>query len=319
MRKIAFGLILLGLALYLVNASWLASPSGDGEYTIISHRGVHQTYDRSDLKRDTCTASLIHPPEHSMLENTIPSMEAAFAAGATVVEIDIHPTTDGRFAVFHDWTVDCRTNGTGVTRDHSLTELKALDIGYGYTADEGKTFPFRGKARETVPSLEEVFKTFPDGQFLINFKSNDVTEADRLHALLEDHPSWRPRVWGVYGGAAPTQQMEKLVPGMRGFTTADTKNCVKAYVALGWSGYVPESCRHMQVLVPSNYAKWLWGWPNRFLKRMADHDTEVVLAGPPKGTGGLDTLEQLEFIPDGFSGYIWTNKIETTGPALGKN
>ena len=318
-RKIFWGLVLLGFALYLVNASWLASPSGDGDYAIISHRGVHQTYDRSDLDRDTCTASLIYPPEHAHLENTISSMEAAFSAGAAIVEIDIHPTTDGRFAVFHDWTVDCRTDGTGVTREHSLAELKALDIGYGYTADDGKTFPFRGTSKETIPSLEEVFETFPNGQFLINFKSNDATEADRLNTFLKEHPEWRPRVWGVYGGAAPTHKMETLIPGMRGFTTGDTKSCVKEYIALGWSGYVPENCRHKQILVPSNYAKWLWGWPNRFLKRMHDHDTEVVLAGPPKGTGGLDTAEQLKIVPEGFSGYIWTNKIEMTGPVLTGN
>ena len=33
-----------------------------------------------------------------------------------MIEIDVHPTTDGQFAVFHDWTLDCRTNGAGVTR-----------------------------------------------------------------------------------------------------------------------------------------------------------------------------------------------------------
>ena len=47
-------------------------------------------------------------------------MQAGFAAGADVVELDVHPTTDGEFAVFHDWTLDCRTDGHGVTREHSM-------------------------------------------------------------------------------------------------------------------------------------------------------------------------------------------------------
>ena len=68
-------------------------------------------------------------------------MRAAFDAGADIVEFDVHPTTDGHFAVFHDWTLDCRTDGKGVTREHTLAELKKLDVGYGYTADGGKTFP----------------------------------------------------------------------------------------------------------------------------------------------------------------------------------
>jgi glycerophosphoryl diester phosphodiesterase len=33
-----------------------------------------------------------------------------------------------------------------VAREHTLSQLKELDIGYGYTADCGKSFPFRGKS-----------------------------------------------------------------------------------------------------------------------------------------------------------------------------
>ena len=57
-------------------------------------------------------------------------MRASFEAGADILEFDIHPTTDGRFAVFHDWTLECRTDGRGVTREHSMAALKRLDIGY---------------------------------------------------------------------------------------------------------------------------------------------------------------------------------------------
>lgn len=120
------------------------------------------------ITNETCTASRIYPPEHPYLENTIPSMEAAFQYGADIVELDVHITADGKFAVFHDWTVDCRTNGHGVTREHTLAELKKLDIGYGYTADGGKTYPFRGKGMGLLPSLHEVLERFPDKPFLIH-------------------------------------------------------------------------------------------------------------------------------------------------------
>jgi glycerophosphoryl diester phosphodiesterase len=36
-------------------------------------------------------------------------MRAAFDLGADIVELDVHPTVDGSFVVFHDWTVECRT------------------------------------------------------------------------------------------------------------------------------------------------------------------------------------------------------------------
>ena len=88
-------------------------------------------------------------------------MRAAFDRGANVVEFDIHPTTDGRFAVFHDRTLECKTNGSGLTRTHTMEELKRLDIGYGYTFDDGHTYPFRGKGIGLLPSMDEVFQEFP--------------------------------------------------------------------------------------------------------------------------------------------------------------
>jgi glycerophosphoryl diester phosphodiesterase len=67
-----------------------AAPS----FTLVAHRGVHQTHPgREDgVTNETCTAELIDPPRHAYIENTIPSMAAAFAASADAVEIDIHRT-----------------------------------------------------------------------------------------------------------------------------------------------------------------------------------------------------------------------------------
>src|SRR5688572_8324764 len=167
MRKILFriviGLVVFAGAFYLWNASWRVAPP-PGETQLIAHRGVHQTFSREGLENDTCTAERIFPPTHDFLENTLRSMEAAFAAGADIVELDVHPTTDGRFAVMHDWTVDCRTEGTGETRSHDMAYLKSLDVGYGYTADGGQTFPFRGKGVGLMPELGAVFSAFPDGR-----------------------------------------------------------------------------------------------------------------------------------------------------------
>ena len=44
----------------------------------------------------------------------------------------------------------------------------------------------------------------------------------------------------------------------------------------------------------------------------------MILLGPytagDPGTAGIDTPELLAQVPDGFVGYLWTNKIETIGP-----
>jgi glycerophosphoryl diester phosphodiesterase len=310
LRRILIALLIVGGAVYIFNASWRAAPP-EGTVQLIAHRGVHQTFNRDGLDNDTCTAIRMNPPTHGLLENTLPSMRAAFDAGADIVEIDVHPTTDGQFAVFHDWTVDCRTDGSGVTREHSMTALRALDIGYGYTAD-GASFPFRGKGIGMMPELREVLSAFPGKRFLINFKSNEAREGDMLAALVAEQPQWRPLIWGAYGGDPPTYRAAELIDGIAGLV-----DCLLGYEAMGWLGIVPDACRNTKVMLPINVAPFVWGWPNLFLERMRDAGSEVILLGPygagDPGTAGIDTPEVLAQVPASFTGYIWTNKIETIG------
>ncbi len=145
MKKIAaVALVVVVAIVWLLNTSLLAPPPS-GNAKILAHRGIHQVFHSEGLDNDTCTAERIETPRHSYLENTIASMRAAMESGADVVELDVHLTPDRQFAVFHDWTLDCRTDGSGVTQETPMSELKTLDIGYGYTADGGKSFPFRAR------------------------------------------------------------------------------------------------------------------------------------------------------------------------------
>lgn len=323
LRQIAFR-VLGGLAVFVgcvlvYNGSWWAAPP-EGTPRLIAHRGVHHEYRREDLERDTCTAARALPIEHGFIENTLPSMEAAFSAGADVVELDVHPTTDGQFAVMHDWTLDCRTEGTGPTRRHDMAHLKALDVGYGYTDDDGATFPLRGKGTGMMPELKEVLAAFPDKHFLVNFKSRDTREGDALAALAAAHPEWREALWGAYGDAGPTDRAAAGIAGLKSFTKQGVKACLINYASWGWTGLMPEACRNALVMVPVNVAPYLWGWPNLFQRRMREAGSEVIMLGPwgggEPGTMGVDTPEQLADVPAAFDGYIWTNKIEVIGPLL---
>ena len=315
------GIVLAALAaIYIFNAGWRVGPADDAELRLIAHRGVHQTFHRNDLDSDTCTAERIDAPRHALLENTLPSMQAAFAAGADVVELDVHPTTDGRLAVMHDWTVDCRTDGTGETRAHAMAELKALDIGHGYTADGGRTYPFRGTGLGQMPELEEVLSAMPERRFLVNFKSREAREGDMLAALVVAHPQWRPAIWGAYGGDEPTYRAQALIGNLHVWSRRGLVDCLTQYVGLGWTGFVPEACRNTQVMIPINVAPWLWGWPNLLQARLREAGSEIILLGPfgagDPGTAGIDDLETLAMVPADFDGYVWTNRIELIGPAL---
>lgn len=316
--KVSATVFLLTGLIYLLNASWLA-PKPQGEPTLIAHRGVHQTYNRENLGRDDCTATRIYPPEHDYQENTLASIEAAFAHGADIVEIDIHPTTDGEIAVFHDWTVDCRTDGRGVTHKQSMAYLKTLDIGYGYTFDGGETFPFRGQGVGLIPTLAEVYRKFPGRDFLINIKSNDATVADTLDTYLRERGlEIGPRLM-AYGGEKPIARLRQLRPDALLFSKPGVKRCAIRYLLLGWSGYVPQDCHNSVVIVPDTWQWAAWGWPNRLSRRMEKAGSLVMamdFSDVPKPMHGVYKPEDLDFVPEGYSGALWVEKIEVIGPYL---
>jgi len=316
LKYAAAAIVVFAAAIYLNNTNLLAGHH-DGQPVLLAHRGMAQRFDERDLKNDTCTAARMLPPTHEYLENTIDSMRAGFAAGADVVELDIHPTTDGEFAVFHDWTLDCRTDGHGVTREHSMAYLKKLDIGHGYTADGGKTFPFRGKGIGLMPTLNEVLETFPQARLLINVKSRDPSEGEKLAAVLNKLPAGRRTQIMVYGGDEPVEIVRQQTPDVRTISRAAIKSCLLGYIGYGWSGVVPKACRNAMVMLPINVAPWLWGWPDRFLNRMRAAHSEVFVLGPYRGgefSTGIDTPEQFARLPQNYSGGIWTNEIEAIAP-----
>jgi len=316
-RKIlALALGAFVLFVWLNNTSLWVDPV-ETRPQLVAHRGLGQSFAREGLTGTTCTAARMLPPEHEFLENTLASMRAAFDYGADMVELDVHPTTDGRFAVFHDWTLDCRTDGTGLTRDHSLEELQRLDVGYGYTADGGETFPFRGRGVGRMPSLDEVLRAFPDRAFLIDIKGNTVEEGERLGEFLAGRLSERSGEIALTGGADAVAAARARLPEIRAVVRPLLKRCLKRYLALGWSGHVPSECENGLVFVPANVAPWLWGWPHRFGKRMERAGSSVVLLGDYDGESfsmPLDDPERLKEIPAGYGGGVWTDRVDRIGP-----
>lgn len=282
-----------------------------GNLKLLAHRGLHQTFDRDGVDDETCTADRINPVEHGNLENTLPSVQAAFELGAEVVEIDIAPSSDGVLVVFHDWTVDCRTDGTGEVRSLTWEELSNLDIGYGYTPDGGQTFPFRGQGIGLMPRLDDLLAAFPEGQFLINFKSDDSAEAELLHQVIQQGDA-HDQVWGVYGGAGAVEAYTSL-SGARGFTEASARDCVLQYMSS--TDDAAEACSDTVVVVPVDLAGLIPGWPEPFVEDMAELGTHVIVSGP--GGSGVDTVETLESLPGELDVYVWTDRIDVVGPAVG--
>lgn len=73
-------------------------------------------------------------------ENTIASIQKALDSGVDGIEIDVHLCASGELVVFHDFTLDRMTNGSGAIGEFSLSELKKLKVNGGFR----------------IPTLEEV-------------------------------------------------------------------------------------------------------------------------------------------------------------------
>ncbi len=93
-------------------------------------------------------------------ENTLASFRAAIAAGADMVELDVHLTRDNELVVIHDDTLERTTDGKGNVADKTLSELKRLDAGFKFNPR------FAG---ERIPTLTEVLDV-TRGRILVNIE-----------------------------------------------------------------------------------------------------------------------------------------------------
>ena len=314
---VGVGICAFAVTVSLINASWIA-PGSQKPLILVAHRGLAQQFDRAGVGRDTCTATRIRPSDHDFIENTLRSMSNARHYGADAIELDVHPTSDGQMVVFHDWTLDCRTDGKGPVRRKTLAELKRLDVGYGYTSDGGRTFPLRGRGIGGMPTVEEALRETPRMRLFFNFKSKDPGDADALVAAFRRAGVEMDGKYVFYGHPRVTERMKQLVPGASTFWKEGMKTCLTDYVKWGWTSFVPETCRNTVVAVPLNYQWAIWGWPRRFIARMDSVGTKVILLGPyEKGEiAGLDRPEQLGKVPRDFRGYLWIEDFYTVGRAL---
>ena len=80
-------------------------------------------------------------------ENTIAAFEAGVRCGVDLVEFDVQRTADGIPVVIHDEALDRTTTGTGLVRERTLEEIRAVDAGIRF----GPAF-----RDERVPSLDDL-------------------------------------------------------------------------------------------------------------------------------------------------------------------
>ena len=114
-------------------------------------------------------------------EHTLEAFRKAVEAGAGGLELDVHLTRDGQVVVIHDPTLERTTGDSGSLATTTLEVLRGMDAGYGFSLDEGLTYPYRSKGLR-VPTLAEVLEEFPD--VAINIDIKDIQHGDEA-AVLE--------------------------------------------------------------------------------------------------------------------------------------
>lgn len=277
-------------------------------FDVIAHRGVHVNWRQGTYDRATgCEATHIYTPTHRYIENTVESIGAAFDLGATIVEIDIRCTSDDHLVVFHDYMLECRTDGKGDVRDNTLAYLQRLDIGYGYTHDGGQTYPFRGKGVGKMPTLVEVLQTFPDKKFLIDHKDGSPETAALLVDVLQALPPEQQKRLYYWGPGDVYDYIHREIPAITPLlgNRPQVKGCFLPYIyRLGVGGF-PEQCAGMGLGLPPEYTKLAWGWPYRFLKNVSEAGARFYLL--------IDTEEDaLAFASLPVDGIV-TDYIEVVG------
>ncbi|HWQ45416.1 MAG TPA: glycerophosphodiester phosphodiesterase [Longilinea sp.] len=171
-------------------------------------------------------------------QNTMFAYQHAVELGADVLEMDIHTSSDGVLVVIHDDVVDERTNGRGPIHTLTLKELKALDAGYTWTADHGKTFPFRGQGI-TIPTLEEVFVAYPQMHLNIDMKQVDPPLVDKLEYLISKY-HMEDKVLAAAFQTENVNSFRRLKPEM--VTAACQSETIKFLLKLSfgaWRSYKP--------------------------------------------------------------------------------
>ncbi|MBP8002476.1 MAG: glycerophosphodiester phosphodiesterase [Chloroflexi bacterium] len=145
-------------------------------------------------------------------DNTLAAFQHAAELGVDVLEMDIHSTADGHLVVIHDDSVDRTTNGTGRITELTLAEIKTFDAAYRWphNVENPTEFPYRGQGI-TIPTLAEIFQTFPEYRINIEIKQTEPPLAEPLCQLIREYHK-EEQVLVVASDAAAIQAFREQCP-----------------------------------------------------------------------------------------------------------
>jgi len=188
----------------------------DGATLVIAHRGV---------------------TDHAV-ENTIPALEAAAAAGADMVEFDVQQTSDGDWVVMHDFDLMRLAGISGAVKDMTLAEATQLTV-----RENGNV--------GTVPSMREWVERAKELRMplLIEIKPHGQETPDyleRFYAILDEV--------GITGTSRYHSLSADVVAGQ---TAMRPETKVGYIVAIAFGAGVPDTPADFLVIEEFSYSDGL--------------------------------------------------------------
>lgn len=153
------------------DVNYVAPPQKGTAAKLVAHRGL------------SCAAP----------ENTLAAFELAGKTGYTGIEFDIYPTTDGKWVVMHDETVDRMTDKTGKITEmtYAQTQECTIDAGNGIAEYPGQKIP----TLEQVLAICEKYNATP----FIEIKGGTTADVNQLAQLISEYKNHNKFVFISFG------------------------------------------------------------------------------------------------------------------------
>jgi glycerophosphoryl diester phosphodiesterase len=146
--------------------------------------------------------------ENEAPSDTLFALKTAITKGSDMLELDVHATADRKIVVLHDAKVNRTTNGFGRVDELTYAQIESLDAAYWFVPGCGtchgrpeSQYVYRGFSNGRrpipqalldqgfdrrdfrIPTLEQVFKTFPNVPINIEIK-NTAPDTEGYEKLL---------------------------------------------------------------------------------------------------------------------------------------
>ncbi len=153
--------------------------------------------------------------------NTLVAFQKAYELGVDGVELDVRHTKDNALVVFHDPTVDAKTDGHGAVDELTLDDIKKLNIISHYEGVEDQKIPTFKEALEFIKEL---------GNLLVDVDIKTDHLDDIVNEIL--NTGMKDRVFLLAKGLEKAKYLSSLNSGIAIMGRAGSYEEVEEYIKI---------------------------------------------------------------------------------------